>query len=116
MAGASTRWAADELLAGPDTNIAWSLIAVNTIASALLGFITGSRRPTDQRLRDGIGIGFCGGLSTMSTLAVEIAEDFGAGAASMSFGWGALLVVTSLATGSLGYGVAKSVSQQGMSA
>ena len=54
----------------------WVLFTINVAGSALLGATLAeqSRRPgSDVFLHDVVGIGFCGGLTTFSTFAVEVA-------------------------------------------
>ncbi len=68
-AGATVRWLIGEFH--------WSsgatLLVVNALGSGGLGLIV-ARRVTVDRVRVGAGIGFCGGLTTFSTLAVEVAH------------------------------------------
>ena len=55
----------------PSTAFPWSTFAVNLIGCALLALATSpSRTKTQRRV---IGTGFCGGLTTFSTFAVEVA-------------------------------------------
>ena len=70
VAGAALRWVLLESI-GPTSFPTATLIA-NLVACLALGALIARGR------RDAIGVGlatgFCGGLSTMSTLAVELAE------------------------------------------
>jgi CrcB protein len=75
MAGATVRWAVVELI-GPTDTFPVAIFLVNVIGCALLGGFTAlvRARPRHQALAgDLLGVGFCGGLTTMSTLAVELA-------------------------------------------
>jgi CrcB protein len=54
----------------------WAIFAANLIGSAFLGALTAlvRRRPHHRALAsDLLGVGFCGGLTTMSTFAVDVA-------------------------------------------
>lgn len=83
--GASLRWAvissADTGLTAP---IPWPVLAINVVGSVLLGMALAAERSHPDRrlvLHDGVGIGFCGGLTTFSTFSVEVAERLGDGRA-----------------------------------
>ena len=67
-AGAGTRWAVVEALGSQD-GFPWWTHVVNIIGCLGLGLLLG--RP--ERVRLGLGAGFCGGLTTFSTFAVESA-------------------------------------------
>ena len=73
-AGASVRWAVGTVLHhGP--GVSWATFVVNVAGCALLGIVL-AEEWTHPRARlllhDFGGIGFCGGLTTMSTFAVEV--------------------------------------------
>jgi fluoride exporter len=74
-AGAAVRWAVVtslEVGAFP-----WPVLSVNVAGSLLLGIVLAAEwnRPTVRLLlHDGAGVGFCGGLTTFSTFAVEVVE------------------------------------------
>ena len=72
-AGAAARWAIDT--ATGDHAFPWALLAVNVVGAFVLGLVafrssTGPREP----LRLTVGVGFCGGLTTFSAFAVEVAD------------------------------------------
>ncbi|WP_296104717.1 CrcB family protein [uncultured Corynebacterium sp.] len=70
----------------------WWVFAVNVVGAALLGFL-GARFARLNRVNAKLllGTGFCGGLTTYSTFAVDIARWFlGAGAAGVQ-GTGSLM-------------------------
>ena len=78
----------------------WPLVLVNLVGCALLGVVLG--RGADSRVRLLVGTGFCGGLTTFSTFAVEVAEALRASDASGAFGYAVLSVGGGLATFQLG--------------
>lgn len=91
VVGAVLRWAVGE--------IGWStsttLLVVNTIASAVLGVVVAVWADREHPSRLAWAVGFCGGLSTFSGLAVQLARQLDRGdpldavmlaAASLGFG------------------------------
>ena len=72
--GASVRWAVNELV--PATDLPWPTFLVNIAGYALLALVDWSAIRAD--IRAAAGTGFCGGLTTFSTFAVEavvLADD-----------------------------------------
>ena len=86
----------------------WPTFAVNIVASFLLGyFVTRlqERLPLSAYRRPLLGTGLCGGLSTFSTMQVEILKMISAGAwglaagyiaASIVLGYGAIYLATAM--------------------
>lgn len=80
IAGASLRWAVlTTVLPG---RFPWPVLAVNVAGSVLLGVLL-AEEPTHPALRtllhDAGAIGFCGGLTTFSTFALEVVNLVRAG-------------------------------------
>ena len=74
--GAALRWAVLAIWPIGD-GVAWSLLGLNVAGSFLLGATLAQQwQHPRQRLllHDLVGVGFCGGLTTMSTFSVEVAE------------------------------------------
>ena len=85
-AGAGLRWAVlgalpdgdpgggatTATLASVGDGLPWPVVLVNLVGCALLGALLG--RGVDSRVRLLVGAGFCGGLTTFSTFAVDAAE------------------------------------------
>jgi CrcB protein len=99
MAGAACRWAAVDVI-GPDRldGLPWALLVVNVVGSVVLAAaVVASRRQPDRAsfLVDGIGTGFCGGLTTFSAFAVTTAEQLRDGEAA----WAVASVLAMLVTG-----------------
>lgn len=69
--GAAVRWALVEATAGPDGGIAGPVLLANVVGCAVLGLLVG--RGVAGRPRLLFGVGLCGGLTTFSTFAVEVA-------------------------------------------
>jgi CrcB protein len=74
-AGATLRWALLDL--GGDS-FRPVLLAVNVLGCLVLGVAIAREGPAGTSghrwLHDALAVGFCGGLTTFSTLAVEVAE------------------------------------------
>lgn len=83
------RWMAADPAAWP-----WDTFAVNVVAAFTLGYVITrppARRPPGYRLPF-LGTGFCGGLSTFSTMQVEVLHMFDAGAYGLAAGYTAASV------------------------
>ena len=69
-AGAVVRWAL--LAAATPPQFPWPTLLINLVGCGLLGILMGRRtRPSTLLL---VGTGLCGGLTTFSTFAVEVAD------------------------------------------
>lgn len=82
----------------------WAVLAVNLAGSLLLGAVIAAwvARPTGEgpHLRLAVSTGFCGALTTFSTLAVDLAEHIRADEWGNAVIWG---------VGSLAAGVAAAI-------
>ncbi len=106
--GTLLRAALAEAFPHPATAWPWPTFAVNVVAAFLLGyFVTRlqERLPLSSYRRPLLGTGLCGGLSTFSTMQVEIlkmldAHDWGLAlgytAASVAAGYAAIYLATAL--------------------
>lgn len=87
-----------EALPHPPTQWPWATFLVNVVAAALLGyFVTRlqERLPLSSYRRPLLGTGVCGGLSTFSTMQVEILRMIEASAFLLALGY----TVASVAAG-----------------
>lgn len=66
--GATIRWAIAELWTV--TDFPWATLVINVLGCALLGRLSSADRSTETARF--LGGGFCGGLTTFSTLSVEV--------------------------------------------
>ncbi len=70
IAGATVRWGISETAI--DGALPWATLLVNVAGSLLLGMVS-QLPPHRMNLQIALGTGFCGGLTTFSTFAVEVA-------------------------------------------
>lgn len=110
--------AADPALAG---HWPWATFAVNLVGAALLGVVAARLRPgaagvpaAERRLRGLLGTGLCGGLTTFSTLQLEVVDLVRADAAGLAAAYlvlsvalGLLLVAAGLRLGRPGRAVGR---------
>lgn len=97
-AGAGTRWAV--LASVPAGRFPWPVLAVNVVGSVLVGALLAeewSRRRSRLLLHDVLAIGFCGGLTTFSTFAVEVVDLVTGGHAGTAAVYAAVSVASALA-------------------
>lgn len=101
--GASARWAVFEA-DGEPVGFPWSVLAVNVVGSLLLGIALARahRAPSPTWWRDGVGIGFCGGLTTFSTFAVEAAVLVRDGRSALAAGYVVASVLAALVAVTIG--------------
>lgn len=103
VAGATVRWAIATAADGADTFPWWTLLA-NVAGCFGLGLLLGA----GDAVRFGLGTGFCGGLTTFSTFAVEVADRLDGGDASVGLGYLTASVVLGLLAVHVGWRLAPS--------
>ena len=106
--GAAARAELDELLPTHPGEWPWATFIVNIVGAFLVGYFTTrlqERLPLSAYRRPLLGTGFCGGLTTFSTMQVELLRmldggDFALAAAyalvSIAVGFAAVAVATNL--------------------
>ncbi|MDQ2894199.1 MAG: fluoride efflux transporter CrcB [Actinomycetota bacterium] len=78
----------------------WATFAVNILGAFLLGYFTTrlqERLPLSAYRRPLLGTGFCGGLTTFSTMQVELLKMLDAGDIALALAYAAASVVVGLA-------------------
>jgi CrcB protein len=89
-----------ETLPHSPTGWPWATFIVNIVAAALLGYAVTrlqERLPLSSYRRPLLGTGLCGGLSTFSTMQVEILRMIEASAFLLAFGYAVASVVAGYA-------------------
>jgi fluoride exporter len=104
FAGAVLRALAEEALPHDPDSWPWATFAVNVAGALLLGWLVTrlqERLPLSAYRRPLLGTGFCGALTTFSTMQVEILDMLDAGNAGLALGY----ACASLAAGVLAVGL-----------
>jgi CrcB protein len=99
IVGAALRWAILTSVASPG-RIPWPVLGINVAGSLLLGVLLAEEWDHPRArllLHDLGGIGFCGGLTTFSTFAVEIVDLVRDDAVGAAITYGVLSVGLSIA-------------------
>ena len=84
--GAAGRWAIGEF----GWSSATTLLVVNTIGCFVLGIVIAAFPEREHPIRLALGVGVCGGLTTFSGLAVDLAMRLDAGDVSEAASMGVL--------------------------
>jgi CrcB protein len=111
--GTLARYGVSRALVPAPLGFPWPTLAVNVAGSFLLGVIlivVVERRPPTRFVRPFAVIGFCGGFTTFSTMAVEIAQRGQHGRVGIA----ALYLVASLAAGLAAVVLGMAVARTGM--
>ena len=99
VAGAASRWAVLTAFEASG-RLPWPVLIVNVVGSALLGLLLAeeSTHPRSRLLlHDAGAIGFCGGLTTFSTFALEEANLLRDDAVGVAVTYGLVSVTLSIA-------------------
>jgi fluoride exporter len=101
FAGAVARVEVDRALAtGSASSWPWATFTVNIVGAFLLGYFATrlqERLPLSAYRRPFLGTGFCGGLTTFSTLQVEILKMLDVGNVGLAVGYAGASIVCGLA-------------------
>lgn len=87
----------------------WTVAAINLAGSFLLGLLVYVGAGWDRDVRDGIGVGFLGGFTTLSTLAVQTVLESEGGRPGTAAAYLAVNVVGGLAMAAAGYMIGRAV-------
>ncbi len=98
--GSLVRWAVVGII--DDPSWPWPVLVVNVVGGALLGWMVGRGGLGSAPLTAAVGVGFCGGLTTMSALAVEVARLGRDGEMVTATGYLAATLVVGLAAAAAG--------------
>lgn len=95
VVGASARWAVGEV----GWSTAATLLVVNTLGCFVLGMVVAVWTDREHPARLALGVGLCGGLTTFSGLAVDLAQRLDDG----EFAGALALTAASLALGLMAF-------------
>ncbi|GAK07268.1 CrcB family protein [Geomicrobium sp. JCM 19038] len=83
---------------------------VNLLASFLLGMLSATKSRFNQPLFVGMGVGFCGGLSTMSTFAYDIVQIFHESVAFLTI-YMIVSIIGGITLAFIGYAIGKRINR-----
>lgn len=110
--GAIARTALGEWLPHSAGEWPWATFAANVVGTFLLGYFATrlqERLPVSAYRRPLLGTGFCGALTTFSTVQIELLEMLDDGHAGLAAGYAAASLVAGLAAMRIGTGVVRRV-------
>jgi fluoride exporter len=81
----------------------WTVAAINVAGSFLLGALVHTGTGLSQDVRDGLGVGFLGGFTTLSTLTAQTVLEADGGRPGLAAAYLAVNVVGGLAAAFAGY-------------
>ena len=111
-AGTVPRAAIDRALPFNGSEFPWATLVVNTAGSLIIGLVVVAaleRAAPTRYLRPLLATGFCGGLTTFSTFAVETDRLVKAGRAGIAVAYAISSVAAGLVAVAAGAGLARSV-------
>jgi len=107
--GTLARYALERAVVPAPLGVPWATLVVNVIGSFVLGAVLTlvvGRWPRDRYLRPLVAVGFCGGFTTFSTLAVEVDQRIQHGRAGLAVAYLGITLVVGLAAALAGMAVA----------
>ena len=108
--GTLARYGTDRALVPRPSGVPWATFTVNVAGSLLLGLIVTlvvERWPPTRFIRPFAAIGFCGGFTTFSTLAVETAQRAQHGRVGLAAGYVAASLVAGVVAAFVGMALAR---------
>lgn len=97
FAGAVARAELAQALPGQSGQWPWATFLVNVVGAFLLGYFTTrlqERLPLSAYRRPLLGTGFCGGLTTFSTMQVELLRMLQNGFVALAIGYAAVSIIS----------------------
>jgi fluoride exporter len=85
----------------------WATFVVNVCGSLIIGMLLYSERSPNESIRLLIGVGFCGGLTTLSTFSAETLQLFQMQREAIAFAYISASLICSLAATYAGYIIAR---------
>ena len=87
----------------------WTIAAINLAGSFLLGLLIHVEVQLPREVRNGIGVGFLGGFTTLSTLTTQTVLEADGGRPGLAAGYFAVNVFGGLLAAAAGYVVGRAV-------
>ena len=107
LLGVLTRWEITRLTFHSEALI-WSTVAINVVGSFLLGLLA-AEHWFARDLREGIGVGFLGGLTTFSTFSVQVVLEAHAGESGRALAYTLASVLGGIAAAAVGYALGRRI-------
>jgi fluoride exporter len=107
LLGVLTRWEITRLTLHSEALI-WSTVAINLAGSFLLGLLV-AEHWFARDLREGIGVGFLGGLTTFSTFSVQVVLEAQAGESGRALAYTLASVLGGIAAAAAGYALGRRI-------
>ena len=98
--GTLARYGLERAVVPAPFGVPWATLVVNVVGSFVLGAVLTlvvNRWPRDRYLRPLVAVGFCGGFTTFSTLAVEVNQRVQHGRAGLAVAYLGITLVVGLA-------------------
>jgi CrcB protein len=108
--GTLARYGMEHAVVAAADGFPWATLVVNVLGSFLLGVVVtlvSERWPGDRYLRPLVAVGFCGGFTTFSTLAVEIDQRIQHGHGALAAAYLVVTLVAGLGAALVGITVAR---------
>jgi CrcB protein len=87
----------------------WTIAAINLAGSFLLGLLLHVEVDLPREVRNGIGVGFLGGFTTLSTLTTQTVLEADGGRPGIAAAYLAVNVVGGLFAAAAGYGLGRAI-------
>ena len=103
--GVLTRWGITRLTLHHEA-LLWSTVGINIVGSFLLGLLV-AESWFGRDLREGLGVGFLGGLTTFSTFSVQAVLEVDAGEPGRAAAYVLASVIGGLLAATVGYALGR---------